>query len=164
MATGLGEDVALAFITHAISETGQLQSVSEICALARSLGVMTVVDIAQSLGVIPIDLGQWQADAVLGSCVKWCCAGPGAAFLWLSDRLAQTLEPVDLGWFSHEAPFEFDIHDFRYAKGAKRFWGARLPYCLTCWQRRHCSSCALSAIVKFINTISAWGRGSWIVP
>ncbi|WP_335902216.1 aminotransferase class V-fold PLP-dependent enzyme [Shewanella algae] len=129
----LGEDVALAFITHAISETGQLQSVSEICALARSLGVMTVVDIAQSLGIIPIDLGQWQADAVLGSCVKWCCAGPGAAFLWLSDKLAQTLEPVDLGWFSHEAPFEFDIHDFRYAKGAKRFWGGTpsvLPYML----------------------------------
>lgn len=40
---------------------------------------------------------------------------------------------MDLGWFSHEAPFEFDIHDFRYAKGAKRFWGGTpsvLPYML----------------------------------
>ena len=33
------------------------------------------------------------------------------------------LEPVDVGWFSHEDPFEMDIHSFRYANDARRFWG-----------------------------------------
>jgi kynureninase len=28
-----------------------------------------------------------------------------------------------VGWFSHENPFEFDIHHFRYAPDALRFWG-----------------------------------------
>ena len=28
-----------------------------------------------------------------------------------------------MGWFSHENPFEFDIHDFRYKDTAMRFWG-----------------------------------------
>jgi len=28
-----------------------------------------------------------------------------------------------VGWFSHENPFEFDMHNFRYAPDALRFWG-----------------------------------------
>jgi selenocysteine lyase/cysteine desulfurase len=31
--------------------------------------------------------------------------------------------PADVGWFSHESPFEFDIRRFRYSPGAARFWG-----------------------------------------
>jgi kynureninase len=31
--------------------------------------------------------------------------------------------PVDVGWFSHENPFEFEIGNFRYAPDARRFWG-----------------------------------------
>ena len=38
------------------------------------------------------------------------------------DRL-QSCEPVDVGWFSHADPFEFDIHHFAYAEDALRFWG-----------------------------------------
>ena len=30
---------------------------------------------------------------------------------------------IDVGWFSHEEPFEFDPHDFRFAADARRFWG-----------------------------------------
>jgi kynureninase len=40
-------------------------------------------------------------------------------------------QPTDVGWFSHADPFEFDIHEFRYAESALRFWGgtpAVLPY------------------------------------
>jgi kynureninase len=40
-------------------------------------------------------------------------------------------EPTDVGWFSHEDPFEFRIQDFRYAPDARRFWGGTpsvLPY------------------------------------
>ena len=31
--------------------------------------------------------------------------------------------PIDVGWFSHENPFEMDIHDFRYAGDAMKFFG-----------------------------------------
>ena len=30
---------------------------------------------------------------------------------------------MDVGWFSHAQPFEFDIHNFEYAEGAARFSG-----------------------------------------
>ena len=38
---------------------------------------------------------------------------------------------MDVGWFSHEDPFEFRIQSFRYAADARRFWGGTpsvLPY------------------------------------
>ena len=37
--------------------------------------------------------------------------------------------PRDVGWFSHENPFEFDIHDFRYTDTALRFWGGTPSDC-----------------------------------
>ena len=119
----LSGDVQLALATHVQSNTGTRLPVDEIAALCRSRDVFCVLDVAQSAGVIPIDLGKTPADFAIGSCIKWPCGGPGAGFLYAADEVCEMCEPVDVGWFSHEAPFEFDIREFRYAPGAKRFWG-----------------------------------------
>jgi len=119
----LSGDVGLVLVTHVHSNTGRQVPVTEICALARDREIVSVIDIAQSAGVVPIDLSVWNADFVMGSCVKWLCGGPGAGFLWIAPSRLPTCEPTDVGWFSHENPFEFDIHNFRYAKDALRFWG-----------------------------------------
>ena len=119
----LTDDTAFALITHAHSNTGEQLPVAEITKLAKERGIITVVDVAQSAGVLPINLGQWNADFVLGTSVKWLCGGPGACFLWASPGVIQRAEPTDVGWFSHENPFEFDIHSFRYAEDALRFFG-----------------------------------------
>ena len=117
------DDVQLVCITHVLSNTGQRLPVEHIIACTRATGALSVVDVAQSIGVVPIDLSAWGADFVIGSCVKWLCGGPGAGFLWGSAAALSFSQPVDVGWFSHEDPFEFDIHEFRYAPGARRFWG-----------------------------------------
>lgn len=119
----LDGDTVAAVITHVHSNTGVMAPVRDIAALCRARGVAAIVDIAQSAGIVPVDVASWGADAVLGSCVKWLCGGPGAGFMWVSPDTVSTLRPRDVGWFSHEDPFEFDIKDFRYAPGAKRFWG-----------------------------------------
>jgi kynureninase len=119
----LCEDVGLVMVTHVHSNTSLQAPVAEICSLARSRGIVSVVDAAQSVGVVPINVKTWRADFVIGSCVKWLCGGPGAGFLWVDPELQTKCEPTDIGWFSHENPFEFDIHNFRYAKSALRFWG-----------------------------------------
>jgi len=119
----LGEDVQLALVTHAFSNRSALLPVAEITRLARRAGVFTIVDAVQSAGVIPIDVGRWRADFVIGSCVKFLCGGPGAGFLWAADEALAEMRPIDVGWFSHADPFAFDIHDFRPAEDAARFWG-----------------------------------------
>ncbi|MGO0307367.1 aminotransferase class V-fold PLP-dependent enzyme [Endozoicomonas acroporae] len=124
-------DVCAVLVAHAHYNTGRLTPVAAITALAREREILAIVDISQSAGVVPIDLAIWQTDVVLGSCVKWLCGGPGAGFLWINDEILDHLNPMDVGWFSHQNPFEFNIKHFQYADNASRFWGGTpsvLPY------------------------------------
>lgn len=127
----LSEDVFLALVTHVQSNTGVKLAVDKITSLARDRGIITVVDVAQSAGVVPVDVSAWAADFVIGGCVKWLCGGPGASYLWADEAALARCEPLDVGWFSHQQPFEFDIHHFEYAPDANRFLGGTpsvVPY------------------------------------
>lgn len=119
----IGEQTAAVLITHVHSNTGTLSPVKAIRQLAQSKQAKVIVDVAQSIGVVPFDVTDWAVDCIIGSCVKWLCAGPGAGFMWLEPNSIDALHPRDVGWFSHANPFEFDIRHFEYAQGAKRFWG-----------------------------------------
>jgi selenocysteine lyase/cysteine desulfurase len=44
-------------------------------------------DAFPSMGIVPVDVKQWQTDAVFGSCVKWLCGGPCAGFMYVKDAL-----------------------------------------------------------------------------
>lgn len=127
----LTPDIHTVLITHVHFNTSRMVAVDQITQLTRERGIISIVDIAQSSGVVPIDLQQWQADIVVGSCVKWLCGGSGAGYIWVDPEVIETLQPVDVGWFSHQNPFEFDIHHFEYANNSARFWGGTpsvLPY------------------------------------
>jgi kynureninase len=119
----INDETAAVLITHVHSNSGILSPIAKIAALAHIKQAKVIVDVAQSIGVVPVDALAWQADCILGSCVKWLCGGPGAGFIWLEPSQINTLKPLDVGWFSHANPFEFDIEHFIYADDAKRFWG-----------------------------------------
>lgn len=116
-------DIAMVVAMHVHSNSGRISPVTEIAALARKGGAAMVVDIAQSVGVIPIDVGSWDVDAVAGTSLKWLCGGPGGCFLWTNPNITERIEPMERGWFSHLDPFEMDIRHFRFAPDARRFWG-----------------------------------------
>ena len=117
------DDIAIIHITHALSNTSHLLPAREICALARKADTISIVDIAQSFGVVPVPLAEWGADFAIGTGVKYLCFGPGACFLYAAPHILPQCQPIDVGWFSHENPFEMNIHSFRYAEDAMRFFG-----------------------------------------
>lgn len=119
----LAPDVCGVLLSHVHSNTGRVAPVAAVAQQCRARGALCVVDVAQSAGILPWTVEALGADAVLGSCIKWLCGGPGAGFLWLRPEFCAALEPVDVGWFSHADPFEFDIHHFAPAADARRFWG-----------------------------------------
>lgn len=129
------DSVGLVHITHAFSNTSKLSPVAKLCELARTRGAVSIVDIAQSAGIVPINLPRWEPDFAIGTGVKFLCAGPGACYLYASNAMIESCQPIDVGWFSHEAPFEMDIHDFRYASSAMRFFGGTpspAPFAMAC--------------------------------
>ena len=82
----LKDDVWLAHITHASSHTGELFPVKEISQLCRKRKIISVLDLAQSVGIKNINLSEIDCDFALISSVKWLFSGPGACFLWLSTK------------------------------------------------------------------------------
>lgn len=122
-AAALDGDVALVIAMHVSSNSGALADLAGIAAAAHAAGARCIADSAQAVGVVPVTPALWGADALLGTSVKWLCGGPGAAWLWVAPHDRTALDPAERGWWSHEAPFEMNIADFRYAPDARRWWG-----------------------------------------
>ncbi|MEQ3696835.1 MAG: aminotransferase class V-fold PLP-dependent enzyme [Pseudomonadales bacterium] len=119
----LHEELDVALITHVFSNTGMRAPVKAVIAECRKRSIRCIIDVAQSVGIIPIDVLDWQADVVIGTSVKWLSGGPGAAFMYIEPNFCRSLEPNDVGWFSHQDPFEFDVHNFEYDQTSHRFLG-----------------------------------------
>jgi kynureninase len=148
-AEALTADVAAVLVTHAHSNTGVVAPVAKIASLCRERGILCMVDVAQSAGILPLSVTDFAADIVLGSCVKWLCGGPGAGFMWINPGLVQHLEPLDVGWFSHADPFEFDVHSFKFAADARRFWGGTpsiAPYAIAAQSMQVLENIGIDAI------------------
>jgi isopenicillin-N epimerase len=76
-------------ITHLTSTVGDLFPAKEICRLARERGVLTLVDGAQTFGLLDVDLSDMQPDFYSGSAHKWPC-GPKENGVLYINKSAQS--------------------------------------------------------------------------
>ncbi|MDW7760590.1 MAG: aminotransferase class V-fold PLP-dependent enzyme [Acidobacteriota bacterium] len=75
-------------VPHIISGSGAILPIRELCAEARRRGLFTVIDGAQSVGHIPVDVRDLDCDAYYGSLHKWILAPAGTGFLYVKkDRM-----------------------------------------------------------------------------
>jgi len=70
-------------IEHLTSATGILFPAAELCAIARERGILTVVDAAQTVGHLPVDVRAMDCDALYASPSKWLMAPRGTGFLYV---------------------------------------------------------------------------------
>ena len=90
----LCDDTILISVVHASNETGTLQPVEEIGAMARERGIVFHCDAVQSAGKVPLDVRALHVDLLSISSHK--LYGPkGAGALFVADRDA--IEPVLFG-------------------------------------------------------------------
>jgi kynureninase len=107
-------------ISHVLYKSSWLQDAAAICARAREVGALVLLDSYQAAGTVPIDVQALGVDMLCGGSVKWLCGGPGAGYLYVRPGLLETLEPRITGWAAHAAPFAFERGAQRYAPGAAR--------------------------------------------
>lgn len=87
---------AVLALAHASNVTGVIQPVVEICGLARSLGVVTVIDAAQSAPHLALDVEALGCDFLAFSGHKML--GPtGVGVLWGRREQLARLDPLVLG-------------------------------------------------------------------
>jgi selenocysteine lyase/cysteine desulfurase len=75
--------------THLTSTVGDLFPAKELCRLARDRGILTLVDGAQTFGLLDVDLSDMQPDFYSGSAHKWPC-GPKENGVLFINRNAQS--------------------------------------------------------------------------
>lgn len=107
-------------ISHVLFKSSYQQDAAAICARAREVGALVLLDSYQATGTVPIDVQALGVDMLCGGSVKWLCGGPGAGYLYVRQGLLETLEPRITGWAAHAAPFAFEQGAQRYASGAAR--------------------------------------------
>ena len=91
----------LMLVTHLCHRTGLVNPVKEIIALARARGVACILDTAQAVGQMPVDMQEIGADFAGFSLHKWVGAPLGTGAIYIrSSRLAE----MDLCLGNHEDP------------------------------------------------------------
>lgn len=91
-------------VSHMISGSGAILPVRELCAEARRRGIFTLLDGAQTVGHIAIDVREIDCDAYAGCFHKWMGAPAGTGFLYVkSDRMKEIWTTIASGrWDNHE--------------------------------------------------------------
>jgi selenocysteine lyase/cysteine desulfurase len=83
-------------VSHVISATGYLMPIPEIAALARSKDMLCVVDGAQALGQLPVDVKALGCHAYAAPGHKWLMGPKGTGMLYLAPETGDRVEPVQL--------------------------------------------------------------------
>ena len=77
----------LVALTHVTSSVGDVLPVKDLCALAREREVLSLVDGAQSFGVLDVNLRDMQPDFYSGSAHKWPCGAKENGVLFVNARV-----------------------------------------------------------------------------
>ena len=90
----IGPRTRLVLLTHPSNITGQLLPVRRIAAAARRVGALTVVDGAQSLGLLEDPVQGLDCDFYGASAHKWLGLPVGTGVLWMRPTHVDTVWPL----------------------------------------------------------------------
>lgn len=84
---------------------GSLLDLAMISKRARAGDARLVLDLSQSLGVMPVEIEAWQPDFIVAVGYKWLLGGYGLAWLWAAPQWRDHGKPLEQGWMAndHEA-------------------------------------------------------------
>lgn len=118
----LQPNTRLLVISHVLRNTGQVLPLADIVKLCHSQQpspVRVLVDAAQSVGLLPLNLAELQVDFYAFTGHKWWCGPEGLGGLYVSPDSLPELSPTFIGWrsvqYDHQGnPAEWQPDGQRY--------------------------------------------------
>jgi selenocysteine lyase/cysteine desulfurase len=110
--------LAISSVQYASGRRMQLERLGDFC---RRNHILFVIDAIQSLGALPFDVTETQADAVVADGHKWMLGAEGLALFYSSPDLRERLRLRQYGWHMVEAAGDFEASSWRPADTARRF-------------------------------------------
>lgn len=114
----IDENTKIVSISHVQYASGYRVDLERLSEAARKVDALLVVDVMQSLGVVPIDVESQFIDAAACACHKWLLSPEGIGVIYLSDRARKRVEPTLVGWISVEDPEDYLNFEQLYKEGA----------------------------------------------
>lgn len=102
IAQHLQPNTRLLVISHIFWNTGQVLPLAEIVALChgQAPAIPVLVDAAQSVGVLPLNLPETGVDFYAFTGHKWWCGPAGLGGLYVRPESLELLHPTFIGWRS----------------------------------------------------------------
>ncbi len=100
---GLTPRTRVVSVSHITCTTGTVLPVRRIAALCRSQGVFSVIDGAQAVGMIPVDLHDLGCDFYAASGHKWLLGPKGTGLLYVRRAMLEVWRATHVGAYSNEA-------------------------------------------------------------
>ena len=117
----IDEQTAIVNTNRVLFESSWIMDLPPIVDAAHDVGAYVVVDDFHGSGVVPLDVHALGVDFLVSGALKWLCGGQGIAFLYCRRDLIQAMEPLVVGWFGTQDPFNFDRSELRLRADARRF-------------------------------------------
>jgi kynureninase len=121
------EDTLLVAFSHVLFRTSFIVDPRPVVERARAVGALTMLDVYQSAGIVPLNVEELGVDFATGGCVKWLCGGPGNGYLYTRPDLLATLRPRFTGWLALMNPFAFEIDESDLRTDAMRMMNGTPP-------------------------------------
>lgn len=119
----IDQNTKLISITHISNSIGSMQPVEEIGKIAKENDILYLVDAAQSVGHMSINIDKLNADFVAFPGHKGLLGPVGTGFLYAQKDVCNELEPVNLGGGT---VLDVTEHDYKLTDGPARFEGGTL--------------------------------------
>ena len=108
---------------------GRLLDLDRIAEAAQARGVPLVLDLSQSLGVLPCDVARWRPAFAMSVGYKWLLMQKGLCLLWAAPDWRERIAPLEQHWQGRapERAWRFDAAaPPPYRTGARRFDGGEV--------------------------------------
>ena len=102
--------------------SGYRYDLAPLADMAQAAGVPLIVDAAQALGVIDVDVGATPVDFLAGTTSKWLMGPTGVGYLYVADQHLGATPPT-VGWMSAANVDQWDVRNCELHDDAGRFQG-----------------------------------------
>lgn len=104
-----------------------LEAVSDA---VKKVGAYLVLDLSQSLGVLPIDIDRIQPDFAVAVGYKWMLGPYGLGYMYVSPKWQEAGEPLEYSWLIKKGSEDFAAlinYTDGYRSGARKFDMGEFP-------------------------------------
>jgi selenocysteine lyase/cysteine desulfurase len=113
----LNERTRVVMVSHITCTTGLVMPVREIADLCREREIICVIDGAQAIGQIPVDLHALGCDFYMASGHKWLLGPKGTGVLYVRDEWLDRWQPSYVGAYS-DSRFDLEAGVFERLRPA----------------------------------------------